>query len=71
MIAEAYKKRRAREAREAEAAKWQGIVAELQESDARSREREAEWREWYEANRRHINGTTPPPSMPNMEEDES
>ena len=27
------------------------------------RETEAKWREWYEANREHLNGVTPPPFM--------
>ena len=27
------------------------------------RETEAEWREWYEANRERMNGVTPPPFM--------
>ena len=27
------------------------------------REKDAKWRAWYEANREHLNGTTPPPFM--------
>ena len=27
------------------------------------REIEAKWREWYEANREHLNGVMPPPFM--------
>ena len=27
------------------------------------RENEAKWREWYEANREHMNGITPPPFL--------
>ena len=33
------------------------------------RERDAKWRAWYEANREHLNGVTPPPFMRDSEED--
>ena len=33
------------------------------------REREAKWREWYEANREHLNGVTPPPFMRDSDEE--
>ncbi len=32
------------------------------------REKDAEWREWYEANREHIKAVTPPPFMRNSDE---
>ena len=48
MIAEAFMKKREKRGEE--------------RGEKRGREEaEAKWREWYEANREHINGATPPP----------
>ena len=33
------------------------------------RENEAKWRAWYEANREHLNGATPPPFMRDSKEE--
>ena len=60
MIAEAYLKKREKAGIE----KGEKIGIEKGR-----REREAKWREWYEANREQLNGVTPPPFMQDVEED--
>ena len=57
MIAEAFLKKR----------EQKGIEIGIEKG---KRDNEAKWREWYEANREHLNGVTPPPFMRDSNEDQ-